>query len=153
MVDIVHRVAAKAPISKAYNALATVEGVAAWWTRETTGASRVGGKVTTVFHLPDGKELGRIPFEVIALKPNQEVRWRFLEDGPPEWVGTEAIFTLSQEGDYTVVHFAHRKWKEEVEFTAHCSTKWAIYLMSLKELVETGKGRPAPDDVVISDWH
>jgi hypothetical protein len=40
-----------------------------------------------------------------------------------------------------------------VEFVYHCSTKWAIYLMSLKQLVETGKGEPAPHDVQISNWH
>ena len=153
MVDIVHRVATQAPISKVYAALATIDGIAGWWTRETTGESTVGGKINTTFHIPDGKELGKISFEVVALKPNQQVRWRFIDGGPPEWLGSEAIFTLFQAGDYTVVHFAHRGWKEEVEFTAHCSTKWAIFLMSLKELVETGKGRPAPEDVVISDWH
>jgi hypothetical protein len=32
----------------------------------------------------------------------------------------------------------------------HCSTKWAIYLMSLKSLVETGKGTPNPNDPHIS---
>jgi hypothetical protein len=35
----------------------------------------------------------------------------------------------------------------------HCSTKWATFLMSLKALIETGKGDPAPDDVQISNWH
>jgi len=25
--------------------------------------------------------------------------------------------------------------------------------MSLKSLVETGKGNPSPDDVTIGDWH
>ena len=71
--------------------------------------------------------------------------------GPPN--GSAPGSLLSQSGDYTVVNFAHRGWKEEVEFTAHCSTKWAIFLMSLKDLVETGKVRPAPDDVIIGDWH
>jgi hypothetical protein len=35
----------------------------------------------------------------------------------------------------------------------HCSTKWATYLLSLKQLVETGTGAPDPIDVQISDWH
>ena len=35
----------------------------------------------------------------------------------------------------------------------HCSTKWATFLMSLKPLVETGAGAPAPRDVQISNWH
>ncbi len=32
----------------------------------------------------------------------------------------------------------------------HCSTKWATYLMSLKALLETEKGDPAPNDYRIS---
>ena len=35
----------------------------------------------------------------------------------------------------------------------HCSTKWAIFLMSLKALVETGKGQPNPADVKIDNWN
>jgi hypothetical protein len=35
----------------------------------------------------------------------------------------------------------------------HCSTKWAIFLMSLKSLAETGRGQPSPGDVRIGDWH
>ena len=55
--------------------------------------------------------------------------------------------------DYTIVMFGHRKWREEVEFMGHCSTKWATYLLSLRDLVETGKGKPAPNDLMISNWH
>ena len=73
--------------------------------------------------------------------------------GPTEWIGTKVSFELKQEGDYTIVLFKHQGWKEPVEFMHHCSTKWAIFLMSLKSLVETGKGSPSPDDVRISNWH
>ena len=68
-------------------------------------------------------------------------------------VGTKVSFDLKQEGDYSIVLFKHAGWKEPVEFMHHCSTKWATYLMSLKALVETGKGAPSPNDVQISDWH
>jgi hypothetical protein len=51
------------------------------------------------------------------------------------------------------VLFSHEGWKQPVEFMYHCSTKWATFLMSLKKLVETGKGEPAPYDVQISNWH
>jgi len=80
------------------------------------------------------------------------VRWR-VKGGPEEWVGTEVDFSLSRNDGYTVVLFGHRNWREEVEFTAHCSTKWATFLLSLRELVESGQGRPAPDDLRIGDWH
>ena len=55
--------------------------------------------------------------------------------------------------DYTIVLFRHEGWKEPVEFMYHCSTKWATFLLSLKKLVETGAGDPAPNDVKVSNWH
>lgn len=152
MVDIIHRIGIKAPLSKVYTALATVEGVAGWWTRETTGQSKVGGTVNTRFRTQDGKEIGYMEFEVLKLEPNREVQWRF-KAGPEEWVGTDATFQLSDAGDQTILLFGHRNWREAVEFTAHCSMKWATFLLSLRELVETGKGRPAPDDLKIDNWN
>jgi hypothetical protein len=35
----------------------------------------------------------------------------------------------------------------------HCSTEWALFLISLKSLLETGKGAPYPDDVKIDNWN
>ena len=64
-------------------------------------------------------------------------------DGPAEWIGTTIDFDLNQDGEYTIVLFAHAGWREPVEFMHHCSTKWAMFLLSLKSLVETGTGAPA----------
>ena len=95
MVNINHRVGIKAPISKVYEALSTVEGVASWWTKETTGVSKPGGKVNVRFLEPDGKEKGSMDFEVVKLEPNKKVHWRFT-GGPEEWIGTDVIFDLSR---------------------------------------------------------
>ena len=78
--------------------------------------------------------------------------WR-IASGADEWVDTRVRFDLSQVDGYTVVRFGHNGWAEPGEFMAHCSTKWATYLMSLKSYVETGTGQPAPVDVQISNWH
>ena len=61
--------------------------------------------------------------------------------------------SLRQEGDYAIVMFSHDGWREQVPFMNHCSTKWAVFLLSLKALIESGKGTPAPRDVAVSDWH
>lgn len=90
--------------------------------------------------------------EVIDLKPVNEVQWR-VTAGPPEWIGTHVTFTLTREGEYTIVLFGHRNWREAVEFTAHCSMKWATFLLSLRSLVETGRGRPSPEDLKIDNWN
>lgn len=152
MVDIIHRVGIRAPLESVYAALATTAGVAGWWTKETAGASRPGGTLELTFSSPTGERLGRIDAEVVALEPNACVHWRFTA-GPDDWTGTEAVFRLARDGEFTIVRFGHRNWREATEFTEHCSTKWATFLLSLKELVERGQGRPAPEDVWIGNWH
>jgi hypothetical protein len=152
VVDIIHRIGIKAPLSKVCEAVSTVPGVAGWWTRDTTGSAAIGGAVNVRFLHQQGNEIGQMDFEVTRLEPNRAVEWRFT-DGPPEWIGTTATFELSHDGEMTVLLFGHRGWKEAVEFTAHCSTKWAVFLLSLRELLETGKGRPAPEDMKIDNWN
>ena len=152
MVDIVHRVGIKAPASKVYDALATIDGLAGWWTTATTGDSKVDGVIAFRFHTETGDEIGGFDMDVIELVPGEKVRWR-VKAGPEEWVGTDIEFLLSRQDEHTIVRFGHRKWREEGEFTAHCSTKWATFLLSLRDLVETGAGQPAPRDMKISNWH
>jgi uncharacterized protein YndB with AHSA1/START domain len=152
MMDIVHRVGIKAPAAKVYAALSTIDGLAGWWTKTTTGTSKVGDAIAFRFHQPNGDEIGGFDMDVLELVPEQTVRWR-VSGGPDEWVGTDIEFTLSRQDDYTIVMFGHRKWREEVEFMAHCSTKWATFLLSLRDFIETGKGQPAPADLKISNWH
>ena len=152
MVDIIHRVGIKAPISKVYAALSTVEGVAGWWTRDTTGESKPGGTVTVRFHHRNGEQVGKAAFDVAKLDPNRAVSWR-ITSGPEEWIGTDVTFELKQDGDHTLVTFGHKNWREAVDFMGHCSMKWATFLLSLKELAETGKGRPSPEDLKIDNWN
>jgi uncharacterized protein YndB with AHSA1/START domain len=149
--DILHRVGIRTSLDKVYQALATPEGIAGWWTTETKGDKRAGGTITTRF-FADGRELGGFDMKVLELHPNTRVVWQVVE-GPAEWIGTKVHFELKREDDFTVVLFRHEGWKEPVEFMYHCSTKWATFLLSLKSLGETGKGQPSPNDVKISNWH
>ena len=146
MVDILHRVATRTSNPHAaYEAITTLDGLAGWWTEKTTGETEVGGRVE--FRFPNGG----FDMEVVDAAPGQSVTWKVV-DGPDEWVGTTVEWSLRQDGDYTVILFAHRGWREPVEFMHHCSTKWATFLISLKSLVETGQGAPSPRDVPIDDW-
>ena len=151
MVDILHRVGIKAPLEDVYQALATPKGVAGWWTTDAQGESEAGGKLAFRFH-SGGVEIGSFEMKILELRPAELVLWEVL-DGPAEWIGTTIRFELKQEDGYAIVLFKHQGWKEPVEFMHHCSTKWAIFMMSLKSLVETGKGAPSPDDVKIDNWN
>ncbi|MEJ3742858.1 SRPBCC domain-containing protein [Actinomycetes bacterium KLBMP 9797] len=146
MVDILHRIGVTSAPDDVYAALTTVDGLAGWWTEETDGDAGVGGVLRFRF-VPGGFDM-----KVLETRPAELVRWEVV-DGPAEWIGTQVRFELKQEDGFTIVLFRHEGWKEQVEFMNHCSTKWATFLMSLKKLVETGKGEPAPHDVQISNWH
>jgi uncharacterized protein YndB with AHSA1/START domain len=149
MADILHRVGIKSSLDNVYNALATREGLAAWWTDKTTGESKVGGALE--FRFGANGEHG-FRMKVLDLQPAKCVSWQVV-DGAEEWVGTKISYELKQEGDYSIVLFKHQDWKAPVEFMHHCSTKWAIFLMSLKSLVETGRGAPEPHDTKIDNWN
>jgi len=151
MVDILHRVGMKASVDQVYQALATRAGLADWWTVDTQGVSKVGGVVK--FRFSDGtRDIGGFDMKVLDLQPGRRVMWQ-VADGPEDWIGTNISFDLKREDDYTVVLFKHEGWREATEFMHHCSTKWAIFLMSLKSLAETGNGTPSPNEARISNWH
>ncbi|EFA79458.1 activator of Hsp90 ATPase 1 family protein [Heterostelium album PN500] len=151
-ININHRIGIKSDISNVYEALSTIKGLSGWWTEEVSGDSNVGGKINFFFRSLTGELQGQMVMEVTKSIANQAVHWRCLE-GPQEWIGTDFQFNLTQQGEHTIVLFANLNWREYVEFTSHCSMKWATFLLSLRSLVEEGKGRPAPNDIKIDNWN
>jgi uncharacterized protein YndB with AHSA1/START domain len=146
MVDILHKVGIKSSTQGAvYKALTTIEGLAGWWTTDTRGSSAVGGIIEFRF---GG---GGIDMKVLELVPDQRVVWQ-VAAGPAEWLGTTVSFDLTQEGDWALIRFKHQGWKEPVDFMHHCTTKWGVFLLSLKALLESGKGSPAPNDIKLDSW-
>ena len=138
MPDILHRVGINATPEKVFEALSTIEGLRHWWTIETTGDAKQGGLIN----------FGFCEMKVVESRVNELVHWKCVR-GPDEWVGTEVTFQLKRKDDQTFVVFKHANWKEPVEFMHHCSTKWATFLLSLKDWLERSEGRPSPYDVKI----
>jgi len=143
MAEISHRVGIKASPEKIYEALTTNNGLAQWWTNDISGAGEVGSIIEFRFNG------GGPDFAVSELVPNKIVRWKHSGDMPESWMGTEILFQLKSEGEQTFVRFTHSNWKEPTDFMAHCSTKWAVFLISLKDAVETNQGKPFPNDIQI----
>lgn len=152
MVDIIHRIGIKSLSAEVYKALTSLEGLANWWTEDVQGDDSIGGHIEFVFRTKSGELLGKMVMEVQVLNSDKEVRWRCIE-GPAEWVGTDITFDLSEQENQTILLFGHRSWREAVEFTSHCSMKWATFLLSLREYVETGRGKPSPNDLKIDNWN
>jgi uncharacterized protein YndB with AHSA1/START domain len=138
MPDILHRVGIGVRPDRVYAALTTIEGLQHWWVVATSGNAGAGGTIDFVF----------CSMQVVKTVPDELVHWRCV-NGPDEWVGTEVIFQLAWKEDQTFVIFKHAGWKEPVEFMHHCSTKWATFLLSLRDWLERNEGRPTPYDIKI----
>lgn len=143
MNEIRHRVGVKGDVAQVYELLTTDEGLSKWWTTDTRGAGEVGSIIEFRF---GG---GGPDFEVIELIPDRLVRWRHSGEMPPAWMGTEILFELSEDKKQTIINFSHYNWQSADEFFAHCSSKWGVFMMSIKSCIETGRGQPYPDDVHI----
>jgi uncharacterized protein YndB with AHSA1/START domain len=146
METIRHRVGIEAPLPTVYDAVATREGLARWWTRHVDGESQVGGKLAFWF---GGDAPGAI-MEVVALEPSRRVVWRCIE-GPDDWRDNVVAFDFRDVDGESIILFTH-EWREPVEFMYHCSMRWAYFLMSLKAGLETGSATPWPDDSKIDRW-
>jgi uncharacterized protein YndB with AHSA1/START domain len=152
MADIIHRIGIHSSATEVYKALSTIKGLANWWTEETDGEEAAGGKIEFIFRTETGHIKGKMVMQIEELNADKNVSWRCV-DGPPEWIGTNITFDLSQQDDQTIIIFGHRNWKEAIEFMAHCSMKWAVFLLSLREYLEAGKGKPSPRDLKIDNWN
>jgi len=143
MPDILHKVGIRASASHVYNKLTTNEGLAQWWTTDTTGAGDIGSIIKFRFN-GDGPD-----FEVADLLPDKLVKWKHSGSMPEDWMGTEVQFQLTFKNNQTYVLFSHSGWQAQSDFMGHCSLKWATFLMSLKDAIETGSGKPFPNDIHI----
>jgi uncharacterized protein YndB with AHSA1/START domain len=142
MADIYHQVGIKADINEAYRALTTLDGLSNWWTI-ATGNIEKGDSLN--FHF-DGIS---VEMTILQLVPVTKVVWQCTEK-EGEWKDTTISFELEQTEDQVFVNFSHTGWAQQTTLCAHCNTKWAVFMLSLKDYLEKGKGQPFPDDVHVN---
>ena len=146
MYDIHQRIGIRAPQADVHRAFSTIDGLASWWTTDTTGDPTVGGKLVFTFGSPERSA----SFEVTDVTEDR-IAWRGI-GGPEEWIDTTFTFALSHEDGETVLQFTNAGWREAVPFIGHCSTKWATFFIGLKALLEGGRSNSYPDEIIISSW-
>ena len=143
MADILHLVNIAASPDEVFAALTEQSGLAGWWTEDVKAEPKVGSVAKFRFGENGGSDMA-----IVALEPHRLVRWRCVGHmSGEEWIGTELFFELVPGKKCTVLRFSHRRWLEATDFLRFCSVRWAIYLVSLKNLVETGKGMPWPREI------
>jgi uncharacterized protein YndB with AHSA1/START domain len=128
-----------------YAALATVEGVRGWWTRDCEGRADTGG----TFRIAFGRTHKTLRVE--QLMPEREVRWRVTKahiaaaqlSRPDEWVGTQIVFRLAPlPGGRTRLDFEHVGLVPGLQCHGLCVDGWQYFLASLQRFAATGTGTP-----------
>ncbi len=157
MQTIRHEVWIKAKKERVFDAIATREGLDAWWGK----ALNAEPKLDYVVEFDHG--LGEpLRMKIIDVAPGESVAWKclseFSEPGNPaaEWQGHELRFELHTGHDdsnsewlrerlgiddepYSVLRFSHAGWKSDARWFAFCNAAWGATLEGLRLHCESGE--------------
>ena len=142
--DLMFRVGIKGSIDAIYEALTQPVKLAGWWASRAVGTPNVGAAIDLAFTGIDG-----LSFIVRDLEPYRLANFECVA-GPRAWRGTRLRFELQSQSEQVFVTLTHANLvRSDQDSFLYFSTKWPVYLLSLKDFVETGKGRPYPHDTKI----
>lgn len=132
-----------------FNAVNNVRG---WWSEQIEGRTDA---LNEVFHY-HYQDVHRCTMKIVEFVPNTSVVWlvednyfNFVQD-QTEWKGTRIRFEIAKKGNQTELVFTHEGLVPAYECFNICSDAWSNYVqVSLKGLIEDGKGNPNPYQTAI----
>jgi uncharacterized protein YndB with AHSA1/START domain len=121
-----------------FDALTTVDGLSAWWSR-VDGSGETGGELKFYMNAPEPCVM-----HVDAATRPTAVQWTVTAcDFLLDWVGTRPTFTITDLDDGTSeLHFRHGGLTQELDCIEMCTRGWDHFVPSLRDYVETGTGSP-----------
>ena len=136
MPDVLLEVPIAATPERVYTAITEQSGLSSWWTPEVEAEPRVGS--IAEFRFGGGRFV--VKMEITELEPTRGVRWA-VKQGAPEWASTSVSWELAPTAGCAGALWA--PWVSSVEGSfANVNFNWAFYVCSLKDYLETGRGRP-----------
>ena len=132
--------------TETYHAIQNFRG---WWSEEIEGNT---DKLNEEF-LYHYKDIHLCKMKLVEATPHKKLVYQVLDNqfnfvkDKSEWVNTQLIFELSNEGDQTTVKFTHDGLVPDYECYHVCNDAWTSYInKSLYHFITTGKGEPNPKD-------
>jgi hypothetical protein len=128
----------------AKDVLNAINHVSGWWTENVEGSS---GNLNDIFTVRFAETF--VTFRITEFIPEKKAAWlvtdcylHWLTD-KKEWMDTQILFEISEQGDSTRVNFTHVGLVPEIECYNDCVKGWDQYIKnSLYKLVTEGKGQP-----------
>lgn len=136
MARVHHRIGVTATREQVFACLVEPDKLIGWWasTAEVVGNLRLGFSGLTT-----------LEFEITEEQPPERLLLQCT--GKPEiWVGSSLEFRIESADQQTHLYLTHSKESaSDVDFL-YFNTKWPLFLVSLKDFIEQGSGRPYPND-------
>jgi hypothetical protein len=143
MARVEHQVGVVGDLNRIYRTMYEPEGLDGWWATRTDGSPEVGEILNLHF-----SDVVSLSFRIEALERDTRVHLHCVS-GPGPWQDCDLTFSFKQDSDQVWVHLVHENEDVSDDEFLYFSTKWPCYLLSLRDLIETGEGRPYPNDVKI----
>ena len=128
-------------------AYAAINNVRGWWSEKIAEPTDKVGQEWVYRY----KDIHYSKQKTLELVTNKKVVWEvtdsrlsFTKD-KDEWNGTHPTFEITKKADKTEIRFTHQGLDSTVECFEACTKGWDYYInTSLKNLIETGVGKPNP---------
>jgi uncharacterized protein YndB with AHSA1/START domain len=136
--EYTNRIRVQATPEAVFEAITTVPGLAAWWTRGA-GAGDTGGELRFFMNAAEP-----LVIHVDQATRPTSVRWT-VTDCPflTDWVGTRPAFTITPaEGGASELQFRHHGLTSELDCIDMCTRSWDHFMTSLRDYAESGCGSP-----------
>ncbi len=136
--EILFTVDVNADQAKTAQAIASVEGIRAWWTDQCEGSGSTGGTIKPAF------PVAPMPFELrVDQADDSTVKWTSTGGFPPHWTGSEITWQVmpNPEGEGVLVNFKHAGFPTD-EGIGMVAYTWGQLMTSLKTYLESGKAAP-----------
>lgn len=142
MKDSRHFIGAKTTKEEMYKAISEPQGLEKWWATSAMGDPEIGKTIALHF-----KNLTTLKFKYTVLVPHEKLELTCFE-GPAQWRDAVLTFELEERKEQVFLTHTHSNIpSNDIASLTYFNTKWTIYLLSLKDFLETGKGTPYPTEL------
>lgn len=143
------------PIEEVFAAISSM--IPQWWSSDFEGR---GDQKDATFTVRFGNTFKTMKIE--SIEPNKQIVWmcidQYLEmpegmqqlSNKREWVGNRLIWSFSENEGTSSINFIHEGLTPTVECWGVCEQGWDQTFISIKNLLQTGKGNPF---VVLDEAH
>ena len=125
-----------------FEAISRPEELQKWWATSANGIPETGETLELYFG-----GLTTLKFRYSEVTPSKKLILTCYEGFGP-WLDTVLTFEIQEKDEQVFLTHVHSNIKpDDIESLTYFSSKWTIYLLSLKNLLENGAGTPYPKEI------